>query len=84
MFETTLEKRILYHQQLLLAAHTSSPRIKKGSVGVARPQTKGTRAVAMSHEVTHFMEGRPDIPTRKRCRPRSPVLNEEMTGCALG
>lgn len=68
----------LRHQQLLLAAHASSSRMhQERKMGVARPQTKGTRAVAMSHEATHFMEGLPSI---KSCRPRSPVLNEKMTG----
>ena len=63
------------------AAAASSPRIQsthqERKMGVARPQTKGTREVAMSHEATHFMEG---IPSIKSCRPRSPVLNEKMTG----
>ena len=56
------------------AAAASSPRIQsthqERKMGVARPHTEVTRAVAMSHEATHFMEG---LPTRKRCRSRSPV-----------
>ena len=55
------------------AAAASSPRIQsthqERKMGVARPQTKGTRAVAMSHDASI-----------KSCRPRSPVLNEKMTG----
>jgi len=70
-------KESLRHQQLLLAAHASSPRIKKGRWASQDHKPKERGHVAMSHEATHFMEG---IPSIKSCRPRSPVLNEKMTG----
>ena len=71
-------KENLRHQQLLLAAHASSPRIKKGRWASQdhKPKERG-QWPCRTRQAILWRDYQASI---KSCRPRSPVLNEKMTG----
>ena len=81
--ETPLEKRILRHQQLLLlAAHASSPRIKKGRWASQdhTPKERGQWPCQTRQPILWR-----DYQPEKDADREAPLLNEEMTGfCHIG